>query len=372
MMRIPIGTLTSTVALAAALHCAVATSAAGDDARRFPGASWPEAQPADVQLDQGSLEAISEYLGGRGCVVRHGLMVYHWGDITEAGDIASAAKPWFSTFLFKAVETGLLPSVDARVVEYEPRLAEINEKLGFKDRGITFAHMANQTSCYGVAGLPGTAFDYNDWQMALFVDTLFLKVYKLEWERVDTELLHKELTDILQCEDEPSFLGFGLGERAGRMAVSPRDFARFGWMYLNEGRWKDRQVLSVEHARQATRSPLPATLPRTQGIEAAMMEGQRTLGSQKVPDNQTDHHGSYSWLWWVNGVEQDGSRYWPDAPLDVFAALGHKNGQRGMAAIPSLDLVISWNDTTLGDRPTNPHPLNEMFRLLVGAVEDGF
>ena len=36
---------------------------------------------------------------------------------------------------------------------------------GFKDRDITWRHMANQVSCYEIGAKPGTAFDYNDWQM---------------------------------------------------------------------------------------------------------------------------------------------------------------------------------------------------------------
>ena len=36
---------------------------------------------------------------------------------------------------------------------------------GFKDRNITWRHMANQVSCYEIGAKPGTAFDYNDWQM---------------------------------------------------------------------------------------------------------------------------------------------------------------------------------------------------------------
>ena len=39
---------------------------------------------------------------------------------------------------------------------------------------------------------------------------------------------------------------------------------------------------------------------------------------------------------------------------ELFAALGHRNGQRGLVVIPSLDLIASWNDTTLGDKPGNP------------------
>ena len=101
-------------------------------------------------------------------MVRHGYMVYTWGDHKRRGDVASACKPWFSHFLFKAVEDGKIKSVDEKVIKWEPRLKDINAKLGHKDRGITWRHFANQTSCYQLAEKPGTAYAYNDWQMALF------------------------------------------------------------------------------------------------------------------------------------------------------------------------------------------------------------
>ena len=217
---------------------------------------------------------------------------------------------------------------------------------------------------------PGKAFDYNDWQMALFFDTLFLGVYGATYETVDADVLHALLTEPLGCEDNPTFLSFGADHHAGRFAVSPRDFARFGWLYLNEGRWHDKPLISRRHARQAVTSPLPSKLPRTKGEKAEMCPDARSIGSEKIPDNQTDHFGSYSWLWWINGIDREGARHWPHAPNDTFAALGHANGMRGMAVLPSLDLVISWNDTTLGEKPRSSNPLDEVFRLLTAAVVD--
>ena len=334
----------------------------------LPGKTWDTRSPEEVELNASKLDAMRDFMGGRGCVVRHGYLVYSWGDIAAADDVASALKPWITHFLFAAVEEGLLPGVGARVGEYAPCLDSLNADLDHKDRAITFRHMANQISCYGVKEAPGTAFDYNDWQMALFWDTLFLKVYGATLETVDEKVLHAHLTDPMQCEDNPSFLAFGLGERAGRLAVSPRDFARFGLLYLHGGNWKGKQLISAEHVREATTTPVPATLPRTRGEAAELCPEQRTMGSQKIPDNQTDHDGSYSWLWWVNGIDAEGKRKWPDAPADLFAALGHRNGMRGMAVIPSLDLVMSWNDTALGDMPEDPEPLATVFSLLAQAA----
>mgnify|MGYP000026493433 CR=1 FL=1 len=324
---------------------------------------WPVADPADAGLDATALRTYSEFVGGRGCVVRHGRLVHTWGDSTRPADVASAVKPVFSFFLFKALETGRIGGLDEAVVRWEPRLADLNPALGHKDRAITWRHLANQTACYGVAEQPGSAFCYNDWQMALFADLLFNRVYGVPWADVDAKVLQPLLTGPLGCEDRPTLLAFGAGDRAGRLAISPRDFARFGQLFLQRGRWGRRQLLREDLAVLAVSSPLPANLPRAGMTAAEMLPGQRTLGSQKIPDNQTDHFGSYSWLWWVNGVQPDGRRHWPDAPANLFAALGH-GGIRGLVVMPDLGLVASWND----GRTDTPAKENEAFRRLLHAV----
>lgn len=324
---------------------------------------WPAADPAAVGLDAAALRTFSDFVRGRGCVVRQGKLVYTWGDISTPGDVASAAKPVFAHFLWRALETERISSLDEPVVSCEPRLRDLNPDSGHKDRDITWRHLATQTSCYGLVERPGTAFAYNDWSMALFIDLLFAGVYGTPWPEVDDRVLRPELADRLGCEDRPSLLAFGPGERAGRLAISPRDFARFGQLYLDRGRWQGTPLLREDLAEQAVRTPLPAAFPRAWDAAAPMLPGQRTLGSQKVPDNQTGHFGSYSFLWWVNGREQSGQRHWPAAPADTFAALGH-GGKRGVAVLPSLELVVSWNDSAI-DHPTKE---NEAFGLLVRAV----
>ena len=143
----------------------------------WPGAEWARNSPEEAGLDRAGLDALSAYMQGRGCVTRHGRMIYEWGDASQRGDIASASKPWLSFFLMLAVEEGLLDSVDRAVVEYMPCLQELNPALGYKDRGILFRHLGNQTSCYGVSEAPGTAFNYNAWQTGLFSEALLQIVY---------------------------------------------------------------------------------------------------------------------------------------------------------------------------------------------------
>ncbi len=351
------------MALLAGAYTSALGAYANETSPVYPGKEWATKKPEEVGLDAKKLEEIGDYAGGSGCIVRHGYMVYTWGDAGRRRDVASAAKPLYSHFLFKALEDGKIPSLNERVNRWEPRLNQINKDLGYKDRKITWRHFANQISCYGLVEEPGTAFDYNDWQMALFWDTLFLKVYKAEYETVDATVLHPMLTDVLQCQDDPTFMAFGVGDRPGRTGISPRDFARFGLLYLRKGRWKDKPLISRKLATMATTSPLPNSIPRAGNKAAEMIPGQRSIGSRRIPDNQCDHVGSYSWLWWTNGVSREGARHWPNAPVDTYGCFGH-GGLRAMVVLPALDAIISWNDTKIQGSEMENH----IFTLLKDAA----
>ena len=331
----------------------------------YPGATWAKKTPAEAGMDAGKLAAFSTFAGGRGCVVRGGRMVYTWGDAAKRGDVASAAKPVYSHLLFKALELGKIKSLDDKVRLLEPRLAHLNPHLQYKDSLITWRHLATQTSCYGVWEQPGAAFDYNDWQMALFWDLLFLKAYGASYATVDEKVLHPLLADPIGCEDKPTLMAFGTKNRAGRLAISPRDFARFGLLYLRKGRWNGKPLISARHAAMAVASPLPGSLPQSTGRAAQMLKDQRSIGATRIPDNQCDHLGSYSWLWWTNGVDRINNRHWSNAPHDTYGCFGH-GGKRAMVVIPSRDLIVSWNDTTIQSRRRE----NEALRLLMESLRD--
>jgi len=331
----------------------------------YPGKEWATRGPAEIGLDAAKLKAFSDYAGGFGCVVRHGYMVYTWGDAARRQDVASAAKPVYAHFLFKALQDERISSLDKPVCKWEPRLKRINAKLGGKDARITWRHMANQISCYGLAEEPGTAYAYNDWQMALLFDTLFTRVYGATHETVDAKVFHPQLTDVIGCQDNPTFLAFGTKDRAGRLAISPRDFARFALLYLRGGKWKNKQLISPELAKMAVTDPVPNAIPRAGNTAAEMIPGQRSIGSRRIPDNQTDHMGSYSWLWWINGVDREGKRHWPDVPVNAYGCFGH-GGIRAVVVIPDLELVVSWNNTRIEGRDME----NKALGLLLDAVKE--
>jgi CubicO group peptidase (beta-lactamase class C family) len=330
----------------------------------FPGATWESRSPEQAGLSREKLEALNKLVGGRGCLVRHGYLVYSWGDQSKSSDVASAFKPVLSTLLLTAVQEGRLKSVDDLVVEFEPRLKTLNNG---KDDVITWRHLASQTSGYGLVEPPGAAYSYNDFALALYYDTLTEKVFGTN----GTEILRTHLAEPLQFEDAATFDAFRRADRQGRLALSVRDFARIGLLYLKNGRWRDKEVLKPEFVRMAINSPIPADTPLTSGREANMLPGQRTVGGTR---NITPvGPGYYSFNWWLNRTNKSGQRLYVDAPPDTYVASGH-GGKRTLWIIPSLDLIVCWNDSPIDDHDTSPgNPntkCNQAAGLMTSAVTD--
>ncbi|HXG49217.1 MAG TPA: serine hydrolase [Methylomirabilota bacterium] len=343
----------------------VATSCwAGAPNAVFPGAEWERRKPEDLGLVADRLDALRDLVGGDGCVVRHGYLTYVWGDPSRSHDVASAFKPVLSALLVLAVQEGRLQSVEDRVAEVDPRLQTLN---GGKDAGMTWRHLASQTSAYGLIEPPGAAYAYNDYAITLYYDTLMTKVFREPGDQV----LRTRLAEPLQFQDRHTFNAFGTNDRPGRLALSVRDFARFGLLILREGRWRDRQLIQPAHVRLLVDSPLSPATPLASGREAAMLPGQRTMGGGKTITRVGP--GYYSFNWWLNRTNALGQRLFVDAPPDAIVASGH-GGRRTLWLLPRHDLIVCWNGSRIEDHdqsPGNPATrCNQAARLMVAAVRD--
>ncbi len=328
----------------------------------WPGKGWAWRSPEELGLSRAKLDALRDLVGGRGCVVRGGAMAYAWGDQSQSADVASAVKPVISTLLLMAVQEGRLRGVDAPVADFEPGLRALNAG---KDARITWRHLASQTSGYGLAEAPGAAWAYNDSALALYFDTLMGKVFTGPAD----EALQRRLSEPLGFEDRCTFDAFGRSDRLGRLALSVRDFARFGLFILRGGKWQGKQLLRPSLLRMSLESPVPAALPRTGGVEAPMLPGQRSLGGGK--DQTPTGPGCYSFNWWINRIDAAGRRLYRDLPPDLILASGH-GGVRNLWIVPSLDLIVSWNDADVRDHddsPANPNTrANQAARLIAQSV----
>ena len=92
--------------------------------------------------------------------------------------------------------------------------------------------------------------------------------------------------------------------------ATARDFARFGLLYYNNGRWNGEQVLPADWVKESIRSS---------------------------PADKRKHYG---YQFWLNGLsENDLTKKWyPDVPADMFFADGF--GGQDIYIIPSKKLVV--------------------------------
>ena len=329
--------------------------------------AWTSITPAEAGLDAERLKVFSDSIAGNGVVVRHDRLAYSWGRPNANADVASAAKPIMVHFLFKAVEEGIVGSIDDPVVKFEPRLSSLNPALDHKDTRITWRHLMNQTSGYGLIEPPGEAFGYNDFQSQLFWDVLFHNVYGCKANEATDQVLRPRLFDQLGALDKPYYRIRPAPQVSGRLVVSARDFARVGLLYLHGGQWKGKQVIDKKWVELALHNPLPLSLPRTSGKEADVLPGARTMGGGK---NQEENLGGYSFMWWLNRPDAHGKLLWPDVPADAIGAVGH-GGLKVLIVIPSLDLVVSWNGVNLERREMcvgGRDQINTAMKKLIEAV----
>lgn len=360
--------------LALSVVLALGTLAGVRDCRRraaapvFPGEEWAWQTPERAGFSGEKLEEIARAAGGTGCLVRGGRMFFSWGEIGQRQNAASSIKPIYAYLVYKAIEQGLIESVEDPVVNWVPELEDLNMELDFKDREITFRHLLTQTSGYGLEEDPGEAFAYNDYATGLLVWALFYRVYGRTPREYD-ELLNSDLLgEALGFEDE--LTAVSLRNPRGRIRISTRDMARFALLYLRGGEWDGRRLLREDLFQQAMSEPLSGDFPRTEGEDAERLPRVISIGGGK---DGKHHAGSLGQFWWFNDLAPDGTRLLPDVPPGTFMGIGY-GGRSAMVVIPELDLVAVWHDVhKLTDGPWSPFDeigrfkVNEMLRELLAA-----
>lgn len=100
--------------------------------------------------------------------------------------------------------------------------------------------------------------------------------------------------------------------------ATPRDMARFGWLFLEDGCWRGRRILPAGWVRQATE------------VSPPLRAGSPPPAPDAVPGRQ----------WWLNrpAPKRGRSAPWPGVPEDAYAARGHWG--QAIVVIPSLQMVI--------------------------------
>lgn len=341
-------------------------------AMEFPADEWRRGAPLDLGIDpvglQHALNSWRMATGANGLdrvvVARRGVVVHEGKEAGHVQDVRSVTKSFTSTLLgLLLAEKGL--SLDDAAADHEPLLRE-----GYGR--VTLRHFATMTSGYAAPGKSRWGEPSEDWSGTPYVPgpPLFLPGGAFAyWDeaqmmlgRVLTRIAGRDLRALLDervlgpigarvehWTAEGEVEGLPVRNGCTGIAIDARSLARFGHLFLNRGRWRDRQVVPAEWAREAVRPQVGAELPLAD-----------------TDRRSTDGRGVYGFSWWTNGRRADGRRAMPDAPAGAFYAAGL--GHNVLLVVPEWETVI----VRLGEgrNPPGGHAavLNAFLRRLGMAV----
>jgi CubicO group peptidase (beta-lactamase class C family) len=224
-----------------------------------------------------------------GLILRHGYIVAEWGETTKVDMTFSVTKSFLSTVVGLAWQKGLIKDVNDRVREYVPGTGLFDAP---HNQPITWEHLLRQTSdwqgtLWGKPDWadrpegqtpadwpnrklydPGTHYKYND----VRVNVLALAALHVMRKPLP-QVLREEIMDPIGASATWRWYGYdnawvdidgqkmqsmtGGGHWGGGMFISARDMARFGYLFLRNGKWKDKQLVSPKWIEMA-RTPGPA------------------------------------------------------------------------------------------------------------------
>ncbi len=361
-------------------------TAAGGVACGWPENRWAERSPEDVGMDPAALDRAIEYVmtstgteedraGIRTdgyVVVRHGCLVaegYARGYAHDMRHLAwSVTKSLTNALYGVAVKEGLV-TMSAPAADYYPPMNDTQhrpitlEHLMFMSSGMAWVEgyeasplkstviamlytagrddMAAYVASQPVVFPPGTVWQYSSGTTNLLMGILKQVLGAERYARFPWDALFDPLgmrSAVLERDGSGTFVG------SSYLFATPRDLARFGYLYLRDGVWKDRRILPEGWVAWSTR-----IAPAYRKLDPSRREkGLHPAGH-----------------WWVNrAAPADGlPSPFPGVPEDAFAALGHWG--QSIVVVPSLDLVVV---RTADDRD-GTFELRRWLALVVEAVE---
>ena len=346
-----------------------ATPAAQQGVYYPPAGAWAKKSPAELGMDPAKLKEAIDFaltressremdfsdqerifgtlLGSvpniraktNGVVIYKGYVVAEFGDNTWVDPTYSVAKSMLASVLGVAVRDGKITDLD------EPVGVKVKDG-GYdspRNAQITWKHHLQQTSewegnmfgkqdnfigkeAFGEGEMkpreqkkPGSYYEYNDVRINRFALSLLRVFNKPVPDVFRDEIMnpigasntwrwipyHNSWVD-LNGRKAASVSG---GTRwGGGVWINAMDMARFGYLWLRNGKWGDKQIIPASFVKEAL----------TQG------------GAPNSPPN------GYGYLWWLN----TSGKALPGLPANAFSANGA--GSNTITVSPDHDLVLVW------------------------------
>lgn len=328
--------------------------------------------PKNLELSHyqsfGIREPLSDPLGplpdrgvASGIIIKNGYIIAEWGDPTREDICNSVTKSFLSAVVGLAYDRGLIRSIDDTVANYvapvkfysplpQSRNALNGEQL-FEpfntphNKTITWNHLLRQVSDWEgtlwgkpdwadrpdrdvtkwikeTRNKPGSVYEYND----VRVNILALSILNV-WRKPLPEVFKENIMDPIGASPTWRWYGYdnswivldgmivqsvsGGGHWGGGMILNAYDMARFGYLTLRDGKWKDKQLLSQQWINWS-RTPTPA-------------------------------ESTYGFMNWFLNTDK---KYLPSAPESAFAHIGNGTNMIYVDKENDLVAVVRWIDNS--------------------------
>lgn len=246
---------------------------------------------------------------GTGIIIKNGFIIAEWGEPSRVDFTFSVAKSFLSVLTGITADSGMITPDDlvyksmAPIIPAYNNMPDLNmaENLGKEDvfelfatphnRKITWDHLLRQTSDWEGTlwgkpdwadrpsadakewlnrkkNEPGTVYEYNDTR----VNVLALALLNI-WRKPLPLVLKKRLMDPIEASPTWRWTGYhnswviidgqqiqsvsGGSHWGGGLLINAYDQARFGYLTLRNGKWKNRQIVSADWLKKS-RTPGPA------------------------------------------------------------------------------------------------------------------
>lgn len=295
--------------------------------------------------------------GPAGVVIKDGYIVAQWGDVDRVDMTFSVTKSYLSTMAGLAVDDGLIASTQDLVGDY----VWDGTFDGAHNSTIKWHHLLNQSSAwsgqlfglYDWADRPPRRGDIDDWKTAkpaevgtvmeyndVRVNVLAYSLLNV-WRNPLPQILKERIMDPIGASTTWRWYGgdkawvnidgikmqsvTGGGHSGGGVFISALDHARFGLLFLNNGKWNGEQLIS-ENWVNAVQQPSEAS-------------------------------ESYGYMWWLNR----GPRKWSQVDDEsIYFAAGFGG---------NFIVVDKTNNMVVVTRWLEPNKIGEMMQKVLAAVK---
>jgi len=275
--------------------------------------------------------------GPAGLIIKNGYIVGQWGDVERVDMTFSVTKSYLSTVAGIAVDDGLIKNVSDKMNRY----VTDGSFDGAHNSKITWDHLLTQSSDWSGTlfdlhdwadrppregeiddwknrklNEPGTFYKYNDVRVNLLAYSL-LQV----WRKPLPMILKEKIMDPIGASTTWRWFGYensfvnmdglmmqsvsGGGHHGGGIFINTLDHARFGLLFLRNGKWKDQQLVS-ENWVNVVQQPSAA-------------------------------FKRYGYLWWLNTDKE-----WPNLSSKIYYAAGYGGNYIVIDKEHDLVVVTRW------------------------------